>query len=228
MTMLPLNLPAGPLTLLFLGAHADDIEIGCGGSVMRLLGEHPGSAVWWVVFSASPERQREAKQSAAQLLAGAATSRIAVHDLRDGYLPAARSELKDRFEKLKNDLAPGPDVIFTHFREDRHQDHRVISDLTWETFRQHTVLEYEVPKYDGDFGSPNTFIPLSSEIRRRKVAHLLAAFPSQHDKRAFTEETFVACLRLRGLECAAEDGYAEGFYARKLVLGASPSQPDIE
>ncbi len=217
--MLPFALPSRPLTLLFLGAHADDIEIGCGGSVLRLLGETPGSIVWWVVFSASPERRREAQESAARMLADAATTRIVVHDLRDGCLPAARPELKDLFERLKREVVPAPDLIFTHFRDDRHQDHRVISDLTWETFRNHVVLEYEVPKYDGDLGSPNTFIPLSNEIRRRKVAHLLAAFPSQHDKRAFTEETFVALMRLRGLECGAAEGHAEGFCARKLVLG---------
>ena len=217
--MIPLALPAGPLTLLFLGAHADDIEIGCGGSVLRLLAEHPGSAVWWVVFSASPERRREAEESAARLLADAASVRIVVHGLRDGCLPAARPELKDLFEQLKHDLVPAPDLVFTHFRDDRHQDHRVISDLTWETFRHHAVLEYEVPKFDGDLGSPNTFIPLSHDLRRRKVAHLLSAFPSQHDKRAFTEDTFMALMRLRGLECAAAEGHAEGFYMRKLVLG---------
>jgi LmbE family N-acetylglucosaminyl deacetylase len=217
--MLPLALPSRPLTLLFLGAHADDIEIGCGGSVLHLLGEHPGSAVWWVVFSASPERGREARESAGRMLAGAGTSRILVHDLRDGCLPAARPALKDLFEQLKRDLVPGPDLIFTHFRADRHQDHRIISDITWETFRNQVVLEYEVPKYDGDYGAPNTFIALSDDIRRRKVTHLLAAFPSQHDKRAFTEDTFMAWMRLRGLECAVEEGYAEAFHARKLVLG---------
>jgi LmbE family N-acetylglucosaminyl deacetylase len=218
--MLSLALPSGPLTLLCLGAHADDIEIGCGGSVLRLLGEHPGSTVWWVVFSATPARNREARESAAGMLAGAGASRVLVHDLRDGCLPAARPELKDLFEQIKREIAPGPDLIFTHYREDRHQDHRIISDITWETFRNHVVLEYEVPKYDGDFGSPNTFIPLSDDLRRRKVAHLMAAFPSQHDKRAFAEDTFMALLRLRGLECAAAGGHAEGFYARKLVLGA--------
>ena len=217
--MLPLALPSRPLTLLFLGAHADDIEIGCGGTVWRLLAEHPGSSVWWVVFSSNPERNREARESAAGMLAGACASRILIHDLLDGCLPAARVELKDLFEQLKRDV-PEPDLIFTHYREDRHQDHRIISDLTWETFRGHTVLEYEVPKYDGDLGSPNVFISLSNEIRRRKVAHLLAAFPSQLSKRAFTEETFVALMRLRGLECTAAEGHAEGFYARKLMLGA--------
>ncbi|HEX7025544.1 MAG TPA: PIG-L family deacetylase, partial [Gemmatimonadales bacterium] len=217
--MLALGLPPRPLTLLCLGAHADDIEIGCGGSILRLLDEHPGSTVRWVVFSASPERRREAEQSAALLLAQAANRQVSVHDLRDGCLPAARIELKDLFEQLKHDLAPGPDLIFTHFRDDRHQDHRTISDLTWETFRDHLVLEYEVPKYDGDLGAPNTFISLPEALCRRKVAHLLAAFPSQRARRAFDEQTFNGLMRLRGLECAAADGYAEGFHARKVVLG---------
>lgn len=217
--MLSLALPAGPLTVLCFGAHADDIEIGCGGTVLRTLCEHPGSAVWWVVFTADEERRREARESAAMMLAGAAAAHVTVHELRDGYLPSCRSELKDLFEGLKHQIVPGPDLVFTHYRDDRHQDHRVISDLTWETFRNHAVLEYEVPKYDGDLGSPNTFVPLSLAIRDRKVAHLLAAFPSQHARQFFTGETFLALMRLRGIECAAPEGHAEAFYTRKLVLG---------
>jgi len=217
--MLSLAFPAGPLTLLCLGAHADDIEIGCGGTVLRTLCEHPGSTVWWVVFTADEERRREARESAAALLAGAGAAHVTVHDLRDGNLPDRRSELKDLFEDLKRRVVPAPDLVFTHYRGDRHQDHRVVSDVTWETFRSHAIFEYEVPKYDGDLGSPNAFVPLSRELRERKVAHLLAAFPSQHAKPAFTAETFAALMRLRGVECAAPEGHAEAFYARKLVLG---------
>ena len=217
--MLSLELPRGPLTLLCLGAHADDIEIGCGGSVLRWLADHPGSTAWWVVFSADATRRREAEESATGLLADAADRRIVVHDHRDGCFPAERPALKDRFEQLKRDLAPGPDLILTHFRDDRHQDHRMISDLTWETFRHHLVLEYEVPKYDGDLGSPNLFVELPDVVLRRKLAHLLQAFPSQRERLAFNEETFRALMRLRGLESASAGGHAEGFYLRKARLG---------
>jgi LmbE family N-acetylglucosaminyl deacetylase len=217
--MLPFALPPGPLTMLCLGAHADDIEIGCGGTILRWLAEHPGSTVWWVVFSADAARRREAEASAAELLAGAADARVVVLDHRDGCLPAERVSLKERFERLKRDLGPGPDVIFTHFRDDRHQDHRTVSDLTWETFRHHLVLEFEVPKYDGDLGSPNLFVELPEPVLRRKLAHLLQAFPSQRERSAFTGETFRALMRLRGLEAAASGGYAEGFYLRKGRVG---------
>ena len=213
-----LGLPAGPLTLLCLGAHADDLEIGAGGSLLRWLEEHPGSTVRWVVFTAGVERQREAEASAARLLSGAADVQVAVHALQDGCLPAARVELKALFEQLKRDTAPGPDLILTHYRDDRHQDHRIISDLTWETFRQHLVLEYEIPKYDGDLGSPNLFVELPDTLVDRKLAHLMSSFPSQRDKLAFTEDVFRALMRLRGLECAA-GGHAEAFYLRKVRLG---------
>ena len=214
--MISLGFPSGSLTLLCVGAHADDIEIGCGGSVLRLLDEHPGSSVWWVVLSAEGGRAREAGESASRLLTHARTRRIATHGFHDGHLPGAWLELKEVFEQLKRDVAP--DLIFTHFRGDRHQDHRLVSDLTWQTFRDHAILEYEIPKYDGDLGSPNGFIPLSSELRARKIEHLLAAFPSQRDKHWFTEETFLGLLRLRGMECAAPEGYAEAFYLRKALL----------
>lgn len=214
--MLTLALPAGPLSLLCLGAHADDIEIGCGGSVLRLLLQHPGSSVRWVVFSAAGERAAEARESAERFLAQAAAREVMVSGFRDGYLPAAQESLKAVFEQIKGKVVP--DLVFTHYREDRHQDHRIISDLTWQTFRDHLVLEYEIPKYDGDFGQPNGFIPIPDEMRRRKVEHLLAAFPSQRAKSWFTAETFLGLMRLRGIESGAPEGYAEGFYARKAVL----------
>jgi len=219
--MVTLSLPARPLSLLCLGAHADDIEIGCSGSVLTLLEQYPGSTVRWVVFTATPERCLEARESAKHLLERAAATQVVVHAQRDGFLPDARPELKELFEKLKQELQPGPDLVFTHYRADRHQDHRVISDLTWETFRSHLVLEYEVAKYDGDLGAPNTFIPLTEATRQRKLAHLLAAFPSQRDKPAFDRQVFDALLRLRGLESATASGIAEGLYARKLVLDGS-------
>jgi LmbE family N-acetylglucosaminyl deacetylase len=219
--MLSLSRPARPLSLLCLGAHADDIEIGCCGSVLTLLEQHRDSTVWWVVFSGTPQRCLEARESANRLLTGAAAAQVRVHALPDGFLPDARRELKELFEQLKHELEPGPDLVFTHHRADRHQDHRVVSDLTWETFRHHLILEYEVPKYDGDLGAPNTFIALTDTIRQRKLAHLLDAFPSQQDKRALDRRVFDALLTLRGLESAAASGIAEAFYARKLVLEGS-------
>jgi len=214
--MIPLALPPRPLTLLCIGAHADDIEIGCGGSLLHLLDRHPGSTVWWVVLSAEGPRTLEAQESGRRFLAGAGTHHIAVHGFRDGYLPADWAGVKAVFEQLKRDLAP--DLIFTHFRDDRHQDHRLVSDLTWQTFRNHVILEYEIPKYDGDLGAPNMFVPMSSQLRAKKIEHLLAAFPSQREKHWFTEETFLGLLRLRGMECAAPEGYAEAFYLRKAIL----------
>ena len=214
--MIPLAFPSRPLTLLCIGAHADDIEIGCTGSVLQLLDRHPGSTVWWVVLSAEGTRSLEARESASLLLGSAGTHRIRVHGFHDGHLPGVWVGVKEVFEELKRDVMP--DLIFTHFRDDRHQDHRLVSDLTWQTFRNHVILEYEIPKYDGDLGSPNGFIPISRELRTRKIEHLLAAFPSQREKQWFTEETFLGLLRIRGMECAAPDGYAEAFYLRKAVL----------
>ena len=215
--MLSLSLPPGPFTLLCLGAHADDLEIGCGGAVLRWLEEHPGSRIWWVVWSGDETRRREAAASAERLLDRAAEVHLTVHGHRDGCFPAERVALKERFEALKRELAPGPDLILTHYRDDRHQDHRLISDLTWETFRDHVVLEYEVPKYDGDLGTPNLFVELPEPILERKLAHLAEAFPSQRERTVFRKDTFRALMRLRGLECAS--GYAEAFHLRKARLG---------
>lgn len=215
--MIGLSLPAGPLTLLCLGAHPDDIEIGCGGSVLRLLDEHPKSTVWWVVLSATDRRAAEAEAGARLFASGAADLRIAVHRFRDGHFPALTSEIKDVLESVRREV-PSPDLVLTHYRDDRHQDHRVLSDVTWQTFRDHAILEFEIPKYDGDLGSPNLFVPLEEPYCRRKVAALLEAFPSQREKHWFTEDTFLALMRLRGVECAAPEGYAEAFHARKVLL----------
>jgi LmbE family N-acetylglucosaminyl deacetylase len=217
--MLPLRFraPADRGTrILCLGAHADDIEIGCGGTVLQLLAAHPGSACHWVVLSGTAERACEARNSAERFLGAAGDRRVDVHEFRDGHFPAALSEIKDVLEDVKRGFTP--DLIFTHYREDRHQDHRLVSDVTWQTFRDQIVLEYEIPKYDGDLGAPNCFVALAETAWKRKVDHLLAGFPSQRDKRWFTEETFLALMRLRGIECAAPGGYAEAFYGRKLVL----------
>ena len=213
--MEPLALPPAR-TLLCLGAHADDIEIGCGGTLLTWLAARAGLTVHWVVFSgAGTPREAEAQASARRFLTGAGRSDVTVHRFRDGFFPYDAA-LKDAFEALKAQVRP--DLVFTHARDDRHQDHRAVSDLTWNTFRSHTILEYEVPKYDGDLGSPNAFVALAPETLRAKIAHLLEAFPSQRGKPWFTEETFRALPRLRGVECGAASGVAEAFSARKLLL----------
>jgi LmbE family N-acetylglucosaminyl deacetylase len=204
------------LRLLCVGAHADDIEIGCGGLVLDLIRRGGSVDVDWVVFSAPAEREREARRGARYFLRGARHTRVAVKDFHDGFFPYEGAAIKKVFEDLKATVAP--DLVLTHYREDRHQDHRVLSDLTWNTFRDHLILEYEIPKYDGDFGSPNCFAPLARRTGARKIRYLQAAFGSQRGKHWFSAETFQGVMSLRGLECRAPEGYAEGFYARKLVL----------
>ncbi len=217
MLRLVLARPAGaPLAILCLGAHADDIEIGAGGALLTLLARHPGSQVRWVVFSASHERAAEAQSSARAFLAGAGDSRVDVHDFRDGFFPAESLRLKEQFETLKAETAP--DLIFTHVRPDHHQDHRTLAELTANTWRDHLVLGYEIPKYDPDFGNPNLFVPLDPEVASRKTDLLMAHFASQRQRRWFVPETFAALMRVRGLQAAAPSGLAEGFYAVKLWL----------
>jgi LmbE family N-acetylglucosaminyl deacetylase len=207
---------SGAERVLCLGAHSDDIEIGCAGTLLRLTeGERPID-VTWVVFSAGERRAQEARESARAVLARAKSAHVEVHDFRDGFFPAQGAVIKEHFEALKRRVMP--DVIFTHYRQDLHQDHRMIAELTWNTFRDHLILEYEIPKYDGDFGSPNVFVPLDEAQCRRKIELLLTHFASQRDRRWFSEDLFRAVLRLRGMEANAPDGYAEGFYGRKLVL----------
>lgn len=202
--------------LLCLGAHADDLEIGAAGTVLRLLAEYPGLSVTWVVFSACGAREAEARQSADALLAAAGNRRLVIHEFRDGYFPWQGAAIKDAFEALK--VMPAPDLVLTHDRHDRHQDHRTISELTWNTFRDQLVLEYEIPKWDGGLGSPNLFVPIDDEKRKRKVELLMSSFPSQRDKHWFSPETFNALMRLRGVECKAASGYAEAFYSHKACL----------
>lgn len=203
--------------ILCVGSHADDIEIGCGGTILSLLETHPNLMFHWVVFSSSPERAHEARQSAAVFLKQARSSRIVIHDFRDGFFPYVGAEIKTCFEQLKQEVFP--DIIFTHQRNDLHQDHRLISELTWNTFRTHLILEYEVPKYDGDFGVPNTFVHLDESICRTKIQYILENFRSQNGRSWFGEETFLAILRLRGMESNAPSKFAEAFYCRKLVVG---------
>ncbi len=206
----------GPQRVLALGAHADDIEIGCGGTLLRLASERPDLEVLWVVLAATDERAREAEASAAAFLRGFARSRVVVKRYRDGFLPWSGASVKEEFEALKREF--DPHVVFTHFLHDRHQDHRLVADLTWNTGRNHLVLEYEVPKYDGDFGSPNVFSPLPAATIDRKIALLLEHFPSQAGKHWMTPDLVRAVARIRGMECVASELVAEAFYCRKAVL----------
>ena len=204
------------LRVLCLGAHSDDIEIGCGGTILHLLAQRRNVEVKWVVFAASPERRLEAEKSAKMFLKEAVKKEIVVRDFKESFFPYIGSEIKVCFEELKRTIRP--DVVFTHFRDDLHQDHRLISELTWNTFRDHVILEYEIIKYDGGLGSPNTFVHLSEEVCTKKIQYLMENFQSQHSHQWFTEETFRAMLRLRGVESNAPTKFAEAFYARKLVL----------
>jgi LmbE family N-acetylglucosaminyl deacetylase len=203
------------LKLLCLGAHSDDIEIGCGGTVLRLLEENPSAEVCWVVLGAGGERKAEATRSAQLFLAGTQRKDIVVKEFRDGYFPYSGGEIKDFFEGLKRRFSP--DLILTHYRKDLHQDHRVVSDLTWNTFRNHLILEYEIIKYDGDLGAPNYFVHLTESTAKRKIQMLMECFKTQRDKNWFSEDSFYSILRLRGLESNAPEKYAEAYYARKVV-----------
>jgi LmbE family N-acetylglucosaminyl deacetylase len=202
--------------ILCLGAHSDDIEIGCGGTLLRLAASRPDLEIRWHVFSASGERKKEAKASAEEFLTGVTNRRIVVAEFRESYFPQDWAPIKDEFERLKQEF--DPDIIFTHWREDRHQDHRVLSDLAWNTFRNGAILEYEIPKYDGDLGQPNYYVALDEPTCRRKVNTILKLFPSQVHRPWFTEDTFFALLRLRGIECGARARFAEAFHARKVVV----------
>ncbi len=197
-----------------------------------MLSTNSNVEVFWVVFSSGAEREREARDSADLFLKQAGRSKVIVKTFRDGFFPYDGAKIKEFFEELKKQT--NPDVVFTHYRQDRHQDHRTISDLTWNTWRQHLVLEYEIPKYDGDLGSPNCFVALPKDICQRKIKHICDVFQTQSNKAWLTEDTFLAMLRLRGVECAAPEKYAEAFYCRKFFLGtemperkagAAPAKP---
>jgi LmbE family N-acetylglucosaminyl deacetylase len=211
--------PGERLRVLCLGAHSDDIEIGCGATILGLCAADVALEVTWVVFSAGGERGQEARRSAKLFLAGAGAWQLEAHEFRDGFFPYEGVAIKERFEELKS--RPSPDLILTHRGKDRHQDHRTISELTWNTFRDHLILEYEIPKYDADLGRPNVFVPATAEVRQRKIELLMEVFATQRSKRWFTPETFEALMRLRGIECASPTGYAEAFHARKIILGAT-------
>jgi len=207
---------SSPLKLLCLGAHADDIEIGCGGTLLRLLEEHPGTIVHWVVFAANPIREAEARASAASFLRQAGEAHVVVNHFRESYFPTVASEIKDAFEAIKARVQP--DLVLCHRKNDAHQDHRVIADLTWNTWRDHAIWEYEIPKYDGDLGQPNVYVPLKSETAQLKVDLILEHFKSQATRAWFRADTFHSLMGVRAIECNAPAGRAEAFYVRKLVV----------
>jgi len=217
--MIALKLDGGTnnaLQILALGCHSDDIEIGCGGAILKLGVEHPDCVFHWVVFSAIGVRAAEARHAAAQFVDPLRLKGPVLKTFPDGFMPFVGADIKPVFEELKR--AVSPDLIFTHNRRDAHQDHRLISELTWNTFRNHLILEYEIPKYDGDMGQPSVFLPISLEMCEKKVRLIMDTFRSQCDKRWFQRETFLSLMRLRGMECNSPSGYAEAFYGRKLML----------
>ena len=204
------------LKILCLGAHCDDIEIGCGGTVLKLIENYSNITVYWVIFSSNEQRAQEAIVSSNTFLKEVSQKKVEIKNFQDGFLSFQGKEVKECFEQLKQEFSP--DLIFTHYRQDRHQDHRLISDFTWNTFRNHLILEYEIPKYDGDLGIPNFFVHLDEAVCRRKIQYLMDAFPTQNNKQWFTEETFSSILRIRGIESNSPSKYSEAFHCRKIVF----------
>jgi LmbE family N-acetylglucosaminyl deacetylase len=203
------------LRILAVGAHCDDIDLGCGGATLALL-ERYDADVTWIVFGSNPVREREFRASAKRFLRRAGNAKILVHSFRDGFFPAYYAPIKQVFETLKRE--PNPDLIFSHHRSDMHQDHRVVAELTWNTFRDHLILEYEIPKYEGGLTTPSAYVALSRAQAERKIAILWDCYQTQHTKRWFTAETFRALMRLRGIESGGDTGWAEGFHASKFLL----------
>lgn len=208
--------PGSIQRVLCLGSHCDDIEIGCGGTLLKLIKSYPNLEVYWVVFSSNPQRKQEAYASTDRFLEKATKKYVKIKAFKDGFFPFVGSEIKACFEQLKQEFTP--DIIFTHHRQDLHQDHRCIADFTWNTFRNHLILEYEIPKYDGDLGHPNFFVHLDRVTCKNKIDYIVNSFQSQQGKQWFTEETFWSILRLRGIESNSPSMYAEAFHCRKVVF----------
>jgi len=203
-------------TVLCLGAHADDIEIGCGGTITKLIRENTDLNVVWIVFSGRGRRRLEAERSAQAFLKDAVKKMVTVKNFKDSFFPSQTAAIKGFFEQLKRDVRP--DLVFTHFLEDRHQDHRVLSELTWNTFRNHLIMEYEIPKYEGDLQHPNVFVPLARVVCDEKVSRICRFFQTQGNKHWFSEDLFYGLMRIRGTECASEERFAEAFHCRKLII----------
>ena len=210
-----LTIPADKCkSILCIGAHADDIEIGCGGTILHLSQRFPAAEIRWLVFSANETRRAEARTSFQTWLADSPNSSLELFKFRDGYMPSQWAEIKDVFQVEARNF--NPDLVFTHHLHDRHQDHRLIAELTWNAFRSNLVLEYEIPKYEGDLGKPNLFVPLSRDIATRKMRLLSEVFPSQQKKFWYDNSTFESLLRIRGIECRQE--FAEAFHSSKTIL----------
>ncbi len=216
MKVFPLAVPGERLSVLCLGAHSDDIEIGAGATLLDMIARGIRLDVQWCVLSGAGEREREARASAADFLSDAAEAKIEIMNFKDGFFPQQGTEIKSWFEELKTRV--NPDIILTQHRDDEHQDHREVSRLTWNTFRDHCILEYEVPKWDGDMGRPNVYVSIPADVLKRKIDLLMAHFGSQRSKHWFSPEVFRGLARLRGMECCAAENYAEAFFARKLSV----------
>src|SRR5258706_1558486 len=217
MLQVSLGLGTNRKAALFLGAHCDDIEIGCGGTIQRVVAANPNIRIHWVTLSSNSTREKEARHAAGMLLKGAVNADVRIESFKESFFPYSGADIKAYFERLKREVEP--DVVFTHYRQDLHQDHRVVNELTWNTYRNHQVLEYEIPKFDGDLGVPNGFSPLTRAQLDLKTKVILECFESQRAKSWFTPSTFEAIARLRGIECNAPEGFAEAFYVRKMNLG---------
>jgi LmbE family N-acetylglucosaminyl deacetylase len=216
--MTPLRLPSAGerLSILCLGAHSDDIEIGAGATLLRWIASGAELHVTWCVLGAAGEREGEARRSAAAFVSGAAKSEVEALGFKDSFFPEQGERIKQWFETIKGRIEP--DIILTHSRDDAHQDHREVCRHTWSTFRDHLVLEYEIPKWDGDLSRPNLYVPVSAADMERKIELLMTHFGTQRAKHWFDPDTFRGLARLRGMECRAPERYAEAFHARKLLL----------
>jgi LmbE family N-acetylglucosaminyl deacetylase len=210
-----LSIPPATRRVLCIGAHCDDVEIGCGGTLLALARSRPDIELTIAVFTSEDARGVESSNALKELLGDSVRWDLRFGTFRNSYFPAQWSDIKQHMESLRDSK---PDLIFTHCRDDLHQDHRTLAELTWNAFRDHCVLEYEIPKYDGDLGRPSVFVPLEPELVERKIEVLLRCFSSQVSKGWFTADTFRGLMRLRGIECQAPGGFAEAFYARKLAL----------
>ena len=220
--MFALNLPSPRgrrLELLCIGAHCDDIEIGCGGTLLALQQQHLDCRIHWLVLTSTPSRREETLAAATAFMRPSARGEVRICDFRDGFLPAHFTDVKAQFESFKRLVEP--DLVFTHYGMDRHQDHSLTSQVTWQTFRDHMVWEYEIPKYDGDLATPNMYVMLPEAIAAQKVDVIMRSFASQAGKPWFKADNLRAIMRLRGLESRAQSGFAEGFHCRKLVCSSS-------
>jgi LmbE family N-acetylglucosaminyl deacetylase len=202
--------------VLCIGAHCDDIEIGCGGTLVALQQQARAPVFDWVVLSGTDARRRETERAMQKLVRPRSRGDLLFQDFPDGRFPSAYGEIKRFCESLKR--RPAPDVILCHERDDRHQDHRIVNEMVWNTFRDHLVLEYEIPKWDGGLSQPNLYVPIRASDARTKIEALLKSYASQAGRDWFTPDTFLALLRMRGLECRSPSGLAEAFHARKLLF----------